>query len=174
MSDIQMVDISGLDKAAVLATLFNASPPGGMGFIQARFGPSIMTVEDAQQVINDGGTDDLGYNRGKLRFGWLFGRPLGVDLNGGELNPWGFDPVNGGTGTAKRFIDDLRANGRVNSSELNDHRKKLLDERIIQTREFVSTPSACESNTLFMSGSEVADLVTYHLDKQVERFGREW
>ena len=169
MSDIQMVDISGLDKAAVLATLFNASAPRGMGFIQARFGPSIMTVEDAQQVINAGGT-----NRGKLSFDYLFGRPLGVDLNGGELNPWGFDPVNGGTGTAKRFIDDLRANGRVNSSELNDHRKKLLDERIIQTREFVSTPSACESNILFMSGSEVADLVTYHLDKQVERFGREW
>ena len=33
MSDNKMVDISGLDKAAVLAVLFNASAPGGMGFL---------------------------------------------------------------------------------------------------------------------------------------------
>ena len=175
MSDIQMVDISGLDKAAVLATLFNASAPSGMGFLQARFGPSIMTVEDAQQVINAGGTDELGYNRGKLRFGWLFGRPLEVDLSGDAFDPSIFDRDNGGTaGTAKRFIDHLRASGQVNSRELNDHRNKLLVERIAQTREFVSTPTACESNTSFLHGSEVADLLIYHLDKQVQRFKREW
>ena len=169
MSDIQMVDISGLDKAAVLATLFNASAPGGMGFIQARFGPSIMTVEDAQQVINAGGT-----NRGKLSFDYLFGRPLKFDLIGDEFDPWGFDRDNGGTGTASRLIEDLRASGQVNSSEIKDHREKLLVERIAQTHEFVSTPTACESNTIFMGGTEVADLLTYELDKQVERFGREW
>lgn len=174
MSDIQMVDISGLDKAAVLATLFNASAPGGMGFLQAGFGPSIMTVEDAQQVIDAGGTDEPGFNRGNLSFDYLFGRPLKVDLNGDELHPWGFDRDNGGTGTAKRLIDDLRANGQVNSLELNDHRKKLLDERIAQTREFVSTPTRREGTTLFMGGSDVADLVTHHQDEQVERFGREW
>ena len=169
MSDIQMVDISGLDKAAVLATLFNASAPGGMGFLQAGFGPSIMTVEDAQQVINAGGT-----NRGKLSFDYLFGRPLKFDLIGDEFDPWGFDRDNGGTGTASRLIEDLRASGQVNSSEIKDHREKLLVERIAQTHEFVSTPTACESNTIFMGGTEVADLLTYELDKQVERFGREW
>ena len=169
MNDIQMVDISGLDKAAVLATLFNASAPGGMGFLQAGFGPSIMTVEDAQQVINAGGT-----NRGKLSFDYLFGRPLKFDLIGDEFDPWGFDRDNGGTGTASRLIEDLRASGQVNSSEIKDHREKLLVERIAQTREFVSTPTACESNTIFMGGTEVADLLTYELDKQVKRFGREW
>ena len=169
MNDIQMVDISGLDKAAVLATLFNASAPSGMGFLQARFGPSIMTVEDAQQVINAGGT-----NRGKLSFDYLFGRPLKFDLIGDEFDPWGFDRDNGGTGTASRLIEDLRASGQVNSSEIKDHREKLLVERIAQTHEFVSTPTACESNTIFMGGTEVADLLTYELDKQVERFGREW
>ena len=169
MNDIQMVDISGLDKAAVLATLFNASAPGGMGFLQAGFGPSIMTVEDAQQVINAGGT-----NRGKLSFDYLFGRPLKFDLIGDEFDPWGFDRDNGGTGTASRLIEDLRASGQVNSSEIKDHREKLLVERIAQTHEFVSTPTACESNTIFMGGTEVADLLTYELDKQVKRFGREW
>ena len=155
MNDIQMVDISGLDKAAVLATLFNASAPGGMGFLQAGFGPSIMTVEDAQQVINAGGT-----NRGKLSFDYLFGRPLKFDLIGDEFDPWGFDRDNGGTGTASRLIEDLRASGQVNSSEIKDHREKLLVERIAQTHEFVSTPTACESNTIFMGGTEVADLLT--------------
>lgn len=171
----KMVDISGLDKAAVLATLFNAAAPGGMGFLQAKFGPSIMTVENAQQVINAGGTDELGYNRGKHRFGHLFGRPLEVDLSGDAFDPSIFDRDNGGTaGTAKRFIDHLRASGQVNSSESKNHREKLLVKRIAQTREFVSTPTACESNTLLMHGSEVAALLTYELDKQVKRFGLEW
>lgn len=174
MSDRQMVNISGLDKAAVLAVLFNASAPGGMGFLQAQFGPSVMTVEDAEQVIHNGGSPDPGFPRGNLSYDYLFGRPLKVNLENDEFDPWGFDRDNGGTGTAQRLIDELRSSGQVNSDELSDHRKGLLLERSAQTHEFVSTPSRAEGNTFHLGGDDVAGIVTHHRDQQVERFLQEW
>lgn len=174
MSDRQMVDISGLDKAAVLALLFNASAPGGMGFLTAQFGPSVMTVEDAEYVIHDGDSPDPDFPQGNLSYDYLFGRPLKIDLEGDEFDPWGFDRDNGGTGTAQRLIDEFRRSGQVNSDELSDHRKELLTERSAQTREFVSTPSSAEGNTFHLGGDDVADIVTHHHDQQVERFLQEW
>lgn len=43
------VDISGLDKAAVIAALYNASRPQGLGFLQYQATP--MTVEDAAPLV---------------------------------------------------------------------------------------------------------------------------
>lgn len=174
MSDRQMVNISDLDKAAVLAVLFNASAPGGMGFLQAGFGPSVMTVEDAEQVIDNGGSPDPGFPHGNLSYDYLFGRPLKVDLRGDEFDPWGFDRDNGGTGTAQRLIDQLRSSGQVNSDELSDHRKGLLLERSALTHEFVNTPSRVDGNTFYLGGDDVAGAVTHHRDQQVERFMQEW
>ncbi len=174
MSDKQMVDISGLDKAAVLAVLFNASAPGGMGFLQAGRGPSVMTVEDAQQIIEGGGSPDPGFPHGNLRYDYLFGRPLKVNLEGDEFNPWGFDRDNGGAGTAQWLIDELRSNGQVDSDELGDHRKGLLLERSAQTRRFIRTSSRAEGGTFQLGGSDVAGIVTHHLDQQIKRFLEEW
>lgn len=174
MSDRQMVNISGLDKAAVLAVLFNASAPGGMGFLQAGNGPSVMTVEDAERVINNGGSPDPGFPHGNLSYDYLFGRPLKINLEKDEFDPWGFDRDNGGTGTAQRLIEELRNSGQVNSDELSDHRKGLLLERSAQTNEFVKTPSRAEGNTFYLGGDDVAGIVTHHRDQQVERFLQEW
>lgn len=174
MSDSQMVDISGLDKAAVLAVLFNASAPGGMGFLQAGRGPSVMTVEDAEQLISQGGSQDPGPVHQPLRYDYLFGRPLKVNLEDDEFDPWGFDRDNGGAGTAQRLIDELRSSGQVDSDELSDHRKGLLLERSAQTKEFVETPSRAEGNTFHIGGDDVAGIVTHHRDQQVERFLQEW
>ena len=174
MSNEQMVDISGLDKAEVLAVLFNASAPGGMGFLQAQFGPAVMSVEDAEQVINDGGSRDPGFPHGSLSYDYLFGRPLKVNLEGDEFDPWGFDRDNGGTGTARRLIDKLRNTGQVNSDELGDHRKGLLLERSAQLHEFVNTPTRMEGNTFYLGGDDFAGIVTHHRDQQVERFLQEW
>lgn len=174
MSDMEMVNIAGLDKAAVLATLFNATAPSGMGFLQAQFGPSIMTVEDAQSVIDNVGSNDPGFLHGKLDYDYLFGRPLKVDLSGDEFDPWEFDRDNGGTGTAQRFIGNLRETGQVNSVELSEHRKRLLDENIAATHEFIKTLTTVEGNTFHLGGDGVAEIVTHHLDQQTERFHREW
>lgn len=173
MSD--MVNIAGLDKAAVLATLFNASAPGGMGFFQAQHGPSVMTTEDARQLIEDGGSAESGIYHGNLSYDYLFGRPLKINLEGDEFDPWGFDRDNGGTGTAQRLIEKLRETSQVDSPELSEHRHQLLDERSAGLKEFVRTPSGFrEDGSYLMGGDDVAEDLTRQHDEQVKRFRNEW
>lgn len=111
------VDISGVDKAQLLAALFNRSQPMGMGWLQAAAGPERMTTEDAQKLIDKAQagsrSDDHGRNfnldsDGDLYFDYLFGRPLKVDLSGDEVEPWGYDRDNGGPGTFSDIVDEVR------------------------------------------------------------------
>lgn len=106
------IDIKGIDKAELLAALYNNSRPMGMGFLQARDGK--MTVEQAREEIEGG--DDSSRMFGKdrcgnrhLYFDYLRGRPLKSDLSGDTFHPWGYDRDNGGDGTAARIIANLRS-----------------------------------------------------------------
>lgn len=105
------IDIKDLDRAAVLATLYNASAPRGLGFMQ--FDDNPFTVETAREELAR-----------RTYFDYLRGRPLKVDLSSeGEFDPRGFDRDNGGDGTAALLIDQLRESGDVNplSSQLVHH-----------------------------------------------------
>ena len=125
MPEENMVDISGLSKGAVLAALYNASKPLGMGMLH--FDPAEMTEEDANALIErltggklqaqymgdaDAGTSDThafgGASQTKLYFDYVKGRVMKVDITGDELNPWGFDRDNG-EGAAERAIAPLRS-----------------------------------------------------------------
>ena len=92
------IDITGLSRAQVLAALFNASAPQGMGVFQAKRGPQVMDLETAEEIT-----------RQYLVFDYLFGRPLKVNLSGQSFDPQLFDRDNGGNGTAQKIIDQLRA-----------------------------------------------------------------
>lgn len=92
------IDITGLSKGQVLAALFNASAPQGMGFLQAANGPQVMDLETAEEITRE-----------YLVFDYLFGRPLKVDLSGQSFDPMLFDRDNGGNGTAQKIINQLRA-----------------------------------------------------------------
>jgi hypothetical protein len=91
-----VIDIAGLDKADVLAALYNASKQQGMGFVHAR-GASSMTVEEAQQELD---------NRREPCFDYLHGRVMKVDLSDNHLDEWGYDRDNG-QGAAERAIAPL-------------------------------------------------------------------
>lgn len=95
MSD--SIDIKGLDKAEVLAALFNASKQQGMGFLDAR-GALPMTVNVARGVIQESR---------ELYFDYLFGRVMKVDLSTDELDPGLYDRDNG-QGAAERALRSLR------------------------------------------------------------------
>lgn len=104
-----MIDISGLDKAALLAALWNnaALPPGASD-------PDTrpMTAEAAQSVflyrrVSDGQTGDDVYG-----FDYFGGRLLKVNLAGNRLDPWGYDRDNG-AGLAEQVITHLRRTGSV-------------------------------------------------------------
>lgn len=106
------IDIKGIDKAELLAALYNNSRPMGMGFLQAR--PGELTIEQAREACGygDDSTRMLGKNAAgnrELYFDYLHGRPLKSDLSGDTFRPWGYDRDNGGDGTAARIIESLRA-----------------------------------------------------------------
>lgn len=90
-----MIDITGLNKAEVLAALYNNSKPQGLGFLH--YDPSDMTVEQAEEILKQ--TTDLDY---------LKGRVMKVNLSSDTgFEEWLYDRDNG-TGAAQRAIDSLR------------------------------------------------------------------
>lgn len=88
------IDISKLDKAAVLASLYNNSHQQGMGFFDQR-GRNEMSVTDAEQLLKD-----------QSYFDYIYGRVIKVNLKGVEIDPWLYDRDNG-DGAAQRAIDKI-------------------------------------------------------------------
>lgn len=90
-----MVDTKGLRKSAVLAALYNASKPQGLGFLH--FDPTPMTEEEAEDILKYGAD-----------FDYLKGRVMKVNLG----DDAGFDERlydrDNGTGAAQRAIDRAR------------------------------------------------------------------
>lgn len=94
------ISIEGLDKADVLAALYNGSRPQGIGFLQYEEKP--MTRKEAEELLK--GTD---------YFDYLKGRVMKVSLSSDtELNPWLYDRDNG-PGAAERAISSLRVKSQV-------------------------------------------------------------
>lgn len=96
-----MVSIAGLDKAAVLAALYNASQPPRMGFLNPRSGQSMSRVE-ARAALS---RNPEGY------FDYLNGRVMKVDLSGEEVDPGMYDRDNG-DGAFAAVIERLRDDER--------------------------------------------------------------
>ncbi|MFI0929694.1 hypothetical protein ACH4TP_38085 [Streptomyces sp. NPDC021012] len=101
------VDISGLDRAAVLAALWNGCRPSS----QDR--DELLTVEEAKSVLTDRGG----------RIGSLRGRTLQVVLTGDRFNPWLYDQAafnadldDLGHVTAERVVTHLRATGSIDGA----------------------------------------------------------
>lgn len=90
------ISIKGLDKAEVLAALYNNSQPLGMGFLAPGHSEQL-SVEVAKAIIRE--TDDL-------YFDYLRGRVMKVDLNGDEFDPRLYDRDNG-SGAAQRALAPL-------------------------------------------------------------------
>lgn len=94
-----MVNTKGLSKAAVLAALYNASRPLGMGFFQ--FDPAPMAEEEAAELLEN--------MKPNAYFDYLKGRVMKVDLkNDDGFEEWLYDRDNG-AGAAQRAIDSIRS-----------------------------------------------------------------
>lgn len=89
----QTNDISKLDKSEVLAALYNASKPLGLGILQ--FDPAPMEKEEAALLLSK-----------YKSFDYLKGRVMKVDLSGDTLDTWLYDRDNG-LGAGKAVIDKL-------------------------------------------------------------------
>jgi len=102
------IDISNLDKAELLAALYNNASPLGMGMLH--FDPNQMTKEDAETIIMEG--DDLahmfpGASRRNYYFDYVKGRPLKIDISGDTMETALYDRDQG-TGAGARVVAELR------------------------------------------------------------------
>jgi hypothetical protein len=95
-----MIDIKGLNKAKLLAALYNHTHPQGMGFLQ--YDPKDMTEAQAQNIIDE--LTSKGYS---LYFDYLKGRVMKVDITGTSLDERLFDRDNL-PGAANAVVQRLR------------------------------------------------------------------
>jgi hypothetical protein len=98
------ISIAGLEKAAVLRALFNASHQQGMGFMDPRGARQIGDAE-ARSII-----DARIAARAGLYFDYLYGRVLKVRIDGDEIETRLYDRDNG-EGAAERAIATLKSAG---------------------------------------------------------------
>lgn len=88
------IDLSGLDKAGVLAALYNASQPQGMGFLH--YTPEAMSTEEARNLLET-----------NTCFDYLKGRVMKINLSKDTLYPGLYDRDNG-EGAAAAAIAPLQ------------------------------------------------------------------
>lgn len=103
------IDISTLDKASVLAALYNASRPLGMGFMQ--FDPKPMQPAEAAELLKQ-----------STYFDYLKGRVMKLDFNGNALRVDLYDRDNG-DGAAQRAIEAMQKSKDVNSPKIAEAHK---------------------------------------------------
>lgn len=90
------IDISGIDKATLVAELFNNSKPLGLGFFAAKTNTK-MTAEAAQRYLD----------KGQTYFDYLEGRVMKIDVSENEMDPWGYDRDNG-QGAANKVVEAIK------------------------------------------------------------------
>lgn len=102
------IDIKDIDKAELLAALYNNASPMGMGFLQARTGE--MTREDAVKLMEAGDDSSRMFprlGRSNTYFDYVYGRPLKIELGGNELET-GLYNRDWGKDAAERIVEGLR------------------------------------------------------------------
>jgi hypothetical protein len=95
-----MIDVSGLNPAALLAALFNNSKPLGLGVFHDN-GDEMTEDEAAQAIAERRNEDGLAY------FDYLRGRVMKVEIGGESLDPRLYDR-DLGNGAAARVVARLR------------------------------------------------------------------
>jgi len=92
------IDIKGLDKAEVLAALYNNSRQQGMGFLDGR-GQQKMTADQARELLKE-----------ETSFDYLYGRVMKIQLEpeADTFEEYLYDRDNG-KGAAQDAIDSLLA-----------------------------------------------------------------
>lgn len=151
-----LIDLKGLDKAAVLAALYNAAKPQGMGFLH--YDPKPMDVEEAKEILS----------RGCFDFDYLKGRVMKVDLSGETLDPRLYDRDNG-EGAAQQAIDSLRTtqdpdNILIRAHHVDETRKSASKTSSLLSEETtISEEDGTAIITLGLSG--VADVLKPKIDE---------
>lgn len=149
----QTISVKGIDKAAILAALYNASRPQGLGFLHYKANP--MTVDEARELLKHG-TD----------FDYLQGRVMKIDVGGDDLYTGGYDMDNG-EGAAARVIEELTKTNNVNPASVRaaHHEGKLA--AALDVKKHLGDPSELRDNTLKVGFADVADVLAPAVNRAV-------
>jgi hypothetical protein len=97
------IDVSGIDRAELLAALYNGTQPMGP------FGPvndiGEMSVDKAQEVLDK--------MNGEFQFDWLFGRPIKVWIEGDQLHRPDLYDRDAENTTVAEIVEKLRLGERT-------------------------------------------------------------
>lgn len=144
------ISLKGMNKAVVLAALYNASKPQGMGFLQ--YDPTPMTVEQARQLLEQC-TD----------FDYLKGRVMKIDLSGDTLNTWGYDRDNG-EGAAERAINEATQSDDVNSAEIQGKHRQATEESAADLESHLGDKTTVHDGGIHLGFDDVADELRPKID----------
>ena len=125
------IDITGLSKAAVLAALYNASRPLGMGFLH--YDPKPMTEEEAAEHLKE-----------STHFDYLKGRVMKIDLSSDKLQAHLYDRDNG-PGQARRVIKELIKSRQTNTPTLEDLHRSGVVQSAAEAKMGMEEPDGWES-----------------------------
>ena len=152
----EKIDIKDLNKADVLAVLYNASKPLGMGFME--YDPTPMTREQAQELIGAGQTD----------FDYLKGRIMKINISGDELNPGGYDRDNG-QGAAQRAISALLDTNQTNPQDVKNTSSGGTQDSAFDARYHLHDKSRYENGALHVGLDDVADVLGPKVDEAIKK-----
>lgn len=116
----ELIDVSDIPAALLLAQLYNNSKPQGMGFLH--YDPQAMSQEWAQAEIDEVNSFYKKHNPDSQRkpyFDYLHGRVMKVEINGKTLDPWLYDRDNG-TGEAMRCVEACRVDEICDLEDLHE------------------------------------------------------
>ncbi len=152
MSDT--ISLKGKSKPHVLAALYNASRPQGMGFMNYDATP--MTAEQAEELL-----------KSQTDFDYLRGRVMKVDLKGDELNTWGYDRDNG-RGAAERAINAIvyrTAADGVNSAYIQKAHEAGKADAAADVREHLGDQTTKRGGIFTLGLDDVADVLAPAIDR---------
>ena len=155
------VSIKGLNRSEVLAALYNAARPQGMGFLHYNSTP--MTIVEADKILND----DNRYS-----FDYLMGRVMKISLAGDEFESASYDRDNG-FGNASLVVKSIRVGlGPDNEITREIHKDgkeaaaKLARLEMDKSSIIVETKNAAE---LHMGLNDIKDQLGPAVDKALEK-----
>lgn len=125
------INLEGMDKAIILAALYNASKPQGMGFLH--YDPTPMSIEEAQKLLKE-----------ETYFDYLKGRVMKIDLSGDTLNTRGYDRDNG-DGAAEKAINTAIQNHDVNNADIQDKHRQSTKESAIDLESHLGDKSSFQT-----------------------------
>jgi len=146
-----MLDFKGLNKAQVLAALYNASRPLGMGFMH--YNPTPMTEEEAQKELER-----------TTYFDYLNGRVMKLNLGKDQVDPWLYDRDNG-EGAAQRAIDAAAAG---NKAAIMAAHVQGVKEAAGAALDSMNTPMSIEGHVINMTLNDVKDELGPKVAKALE------